>query len=49
MMMSWLAEHEGAVGGERELRAARRGLEVDAREHPREHGRVRGRPEYVSR
>ena len=21
-MMSWLAEHEGAVGGERELRAA---------------------------
>jgi hypothetical protein len=22
MMMSWLAEHEGAVGGERELRAA---------------------------
>ena len=25
MMMSWVAEHEGAVGGERELRAAGRG------------------------
>ena len=27
MMMSWVAEHEGAVGGERELRAAGRGGE----------------------
>ena len=27
MMMSWVVEHEGAVGGERELRAAGRGGE----------------------